>query len=45
MLLSDTDMPTVEVGLSCGFSDQSYFIKTFKRYKSTTPGAYRKSFS
>ena len=45
MLLSDTDMPIVDIGLSCGFSDQSYFIKTFKRYKSTTPGAYRKSSS
>ena len=45
MLLSDTDMPIVDVGLSCGFNDQSYFIKTFKKYKHTTPGAYRKSSS
>ncbi len=44
MLLSDTDVPIVDVGLSCGFNDQSYFIKTFKKYKHTTPGAYRKGF-
>lgn len=45
MLLSDTDLPILDVGLSCGFNDQSYFIKTFKKHKNTTPGAYRKTYS
>jgi AraC-like DNA-binding protein len=44
VMLSDTDVPILDVGLSCGFNDQSYFIKTFRKYKNTTPGAYRKSF-
>ena len=44
VMLSDTDIPILDIGLSCGFNDQSYFIKTFKKYKNTTPGAYRKGF-
>jgi len=44
-LLSDTDLPILDIGLSCGFNDQSYFIKTFKRYKGKTPGGYRKGAS
>ena len=44
-LLSDTDLPILDIVYSCGFNDQSYFIKTFKKYKGTTPGAYRKNFS
>jgi len=44
-LLSDTDLPILDIGLSCCFNDQSYFIKTFKRYKGKTPGGYRKGAS
>ena len=41
MLLSDTDSQLLDVAYSCGFNDQSYFIKIFKRYKGVTPGKYR----
>lgn len=29
-----------EIGISCGFNDESYFIKTFKKYKGVTPKKY-----
>ena len=29
-----------EVAISCGFNDESYFIKTFRKYKNTTPKRY-----
>ncbi len=29
-----------DIGLSCGFNDVSYFIKTFKKYKGMTPKKY-----
>ena len=29
-----------EIGMSCGFNDESYFIKTFKKYKGVTPKKY-----
>ena len=32
---------TGEVGLECGFSDASYFIKTFREIKHCTPREYR----
>lgn len=38
--LSTTDATVTEVALNCGFSDLSYFIKTFRRYKGVTPGQY-----
>lgn len=41
--LINTDMSVTEVALSCGFNDFSYFIKTFKQIKGTTPAKYRKS--
>jgi AraC-like DNA-binding protein/quercetin dioxygenase-like cupin family protein len=41
--LITTDMSVTEVALSCGFNDFSYFIKTFKQIKGTTPAKYRKS--
>ena len=43
MLLSDTDSQLLDIAYSCGFNDQSYFIKIFKRYKGVTPGKYRNS--
>lgn len=36
-----TDMSVTEVAFSCGFSDLSYFIKTFKKLKGVSPGKYR----
>ena len=38
--LSSTDASVTDVAYNCGFNDLSYFIKTFKKYKGTTPGKY-----
>ncbi len=32
-----------EIAFSCGFSDISYFIKTFKNHKNISPGKFRNS--
>ena len=40
--LITTDLPITEIALNCGFNDVSYFIKTFKKYKGTTPKKYLK---
>ena len=42
-LLDSTDLPVTEVGNRCGFWESSYFTKVFKKYKSTTPAAYRRN--
>jgi AraC-like DNA-binding protein len=36
-MLSTRDISIKEVALSCGFNDESYFIKTFHKYKGITP--------
>ncbi len=36
-MLSTKDISIKEVALSCGFNDESYFIKTFHKYKGITP--------
>lgn len=41
-LLSNTHLSITEISMSCGFSNQSYFIKTFKDQYHKTPGTYRK---
>lgn len=41
-LLLSTDMSITDIAFSCGFSDLSYFIKTFKSLKGTTPRVFRK---
>jgi len=38
--ITATNLSITEVALSCGFNDLSYFIKTFKKYKQTTPKQY-----
>jgi len=38
--LTTTDLSVTEVAYNCGFNDLSYFIKTFKKYKETTPKQY-----
>lgn len=43
-LLVHTDKPLAAIALECGFRDQSYFTKVFKRYRHTTPLRYRKQF-
>lgn len=37
-----TDASITEIAYNCGFNDLSYFIKTFKQYKGTTPKKYLK---
>lgn len=40
-LLSATDFPIVDIAMAMGYSDQSYFSKTFKRYTGISPREYR----
>jgi AraC-like DNA-binding protein len=40
-LLTSSDMTIAEIAQRCGYSDSSFFIKQFKRYKGTTPKKYR----
>jgi len=40
--LADLRESVAEIAWTCGFSDQSYFTKVFKRYRKTTPRAYRR---
>ncbi len=44
-MLARTDREIARIALECGFRDQSYFTKVFKRYRNTTPLRYRKRFS
>jgi AraC family transcriptional regulator len=41
MLLSQSEMPLIEVGLRSGFSHQSHFTRLFRKLTGTTPQAYR----
>ncbi|CQR45947.1 Arabinose operon regulatory protein [Paraliobacillus sp. PM-2] len=41
-LLTNKDMSVGEVSEKCGFSDQSYFGKLFKRYENQTPRQYKR---
>lgn len=40
--LSSSDTPLLGIALAAGFSDQSHFSRTFKRYTGMTPAEYRK---
>ena len=40
--LLNTDMNVTDIAYSSGFNDLSYFIKTFKEIKGTTPTQFRK---
>ena len=37
-----TEMSVTEVAYAAGFSDSSYFIQCFRKYKEITPGEYGK---
>lgn len=41
-LLLTTNQTITEIAFNTGFNDLSYFIKTFKKYKGTTPKQYLK---
>ena len=41
ILLLRTGDSIIDIALDCGFEDQSYFTRVFKRYTGTTPRAYR----
>ena len=41
-LLKQKDLPLVEIALSCGFSNQTTFSRTFRKCVGTTPKNYRK---
>lgn len=42
-MLSTKDISIKEVAISCGFNDESYFIKTFNKYKGITPKQFTKT--
>lgn len=42
-MLSTKDISIKEVAISCGFNDESYFIKTFHKYKGITPRRFMKT--
>jgi len=44
MLLAESKMPLIEVGLRSGFSHQSHFTRLFRKLTGTTPQMYRLSF-
>ena len=41
-LLEDSGLNVNQVALECGFGDQSYFTKVFRRYAGVTPKQYRR---
>lgn len=42
-MLSTKDISIKEAAISCGFNDESYFIKTFHKYKGITPKQFTKT--
>lgn len=44
-MLITTDMSVAEIGAACGFSNQSHFIKVFKRHYGMTPTLYRRRYA
>ena len=38
--LATSNSAVADIGMSCGFNDVSYFIKTFRKYKGMTPKKY-----
>ena len=43
-MLRETDKTTAEIAEDCGFTDASYFTKTFKTAFGETPKEYRNRF-
>lgn len=42
-LLLNTSLKTYEIAYQCGFSDEGYYAKTFKKYTGKTPNEHKKS--
>jgi AraC-like DNA-binding protein len=42
-LLAHTELGLVQIALECGFGDQSYFSRVFRRRTGRTPGDYRRA--
>lgn len=42
-LLQNTSMKSYEIAYQCGFSDEGYYGKTFKKFTGKTPNEYKKS--
>ena len=40
-LLESTDYPIVDIAVACGFGDQSYFTRVFRKYTGLSPKQYR----
>ena len=40
-LLSNTEYSIIDIAVACGFDDQSYFSKVFKKYTGMSPKQYR----
>lgn len=43
-LLTHSELPLIQIGEQCGFRDNNYFMRLFKRKTSFTPGEYRKKY-
>ncbi len=44
-LLRSTNLEISEIAYTCGFSDDKYFFRVFKKLCDISPGAYRKTYS
>ena len=42
-LLRDRSLSLSDVAISCGFADQSHFIRVFRRMTCVSPGAWRRN--
>lgn len=42
-LLDSTALELSQIAKKCGFSDESYFIESFRKFYGITPGAYRRN--
>lgn len=40
-LLSDTELPIIDIGMECGFNNTQHFYRVFKKFVSCTPMRYR----
>lgn len=43
-LINGPEISITDIAYDCGFNDLSYFIKTFRKYKGTTPNKYLKTY-